>query len=34
MKMARLTRTRLGLLLGMGLMLLAAVGEALGWWSW
>jgi hypothetical protein len=28
----RLTRNRIGMLIGMGLMLLAAVGEWLGWW--
>jgi hypothetical protein len=28
----RLRRNRIGMLIGMGLMLLAALGEALGWW--
>jgi hypothetical protein len=28
----RLTRNRVGLLIGLGLILLAALGEALGWW--
>lgn len=29
----RLTRSRLGLLIGLALILLAALGEALGWWQ-
>jgi hypothetical protein len=28
----RLRRNRIGMLIGMALILLAALGEALGWW--
>jgi hypothetical protein len=28
----RLTRNRIGLLIGLALILLAAIGETLGWW--
>ena len=28
----RLRRSRIGLAIGTGLLLLAALGEALGWW--
>ncbi len=30
----RLRRNRIGMLVGVGLILLSAVGEWLGWWAW